>query len=78
MATGTGWMVHMGPLAAVSQHQLYLRELIRVLPHWPRGRYLELAPKFWSDTRALLDPAELANEFGNLHVPDARVLRPAK
>jgi hypothetical protein len=36
-------------------HQLdpeqYLRDLFRVLPHWPRDRYLELAPKFWTRTR---------------------------
>ncbi len=26
--------------------ETYLRDLIRVLPHWPRDRYLELAPKY--------------------------------
>jgi hypothetical protein len=30
-----------------------------VLPHWPRERYLELAPRYWSATRARLDPKEL-------------------
>jgi transposase len=50
----------------------YLRDLLRVLPHWPRDRYLELAPKFWSATRATLDPAELALEVGPLTVPPSK------
>jgi len=49
--------------------ELYLRDIFRVLPHWPRDRYLELAPKFWSDTRVRLNPAELAAELGPLIVP---------
>lgn len=49
--------------------ELYLRDLFRVLPHWPRDRYLELAPKFWLATRARLDPVELAAELGPLAVP---------
>jgi len=43
--------------------------MIRVMPHWPRERYLELAPKYWTATRARLDPAELAREVGELTVP---------
>ena len=54
--------------------ELYLRDLIRVLPHWPRDRYLELAAKYWAHTRALLDPRQLATELGALDVPDARPL----
>jgi transposase len=50
--------------------ELYLRDLFRVLPHWPRDRYLELAPKYWSATRARLDAKQLAAEFGPLTVPD--------
>lgn len=49
--------------------EAYLRDLFRVLAHWPRDRYLELAPKYWGATRARLDPAELAREFGPLAVP---------
>jgi transposase len=49
--------------------ELYLRDLFRVLPHWPRDRYLELAPKFWLRTRARLDPVELAAEIGVLTIP---------
>lgn len=47
----------------------YLRDLFRVLAHWPRDRYLELAPKYWAGTRARLDPRELADELGPLTVP---------
>jgi transposase len=50
--------------------ELYLRDLFRVLPHWPADRYLELAPKYWAKTRATLDAAELAAEVGPLHVPE--------
>ncbi len=49
--------------------ELYLRDVIRVMPYWPRDRYLELAPKFWRETRAKLDPGQLAKEVGPLDVP---------
>lgn len=49
--------------------ELYLRDFFRVLPHWPRDRYLELAPKCWTRTRERLDPVELAAELGPLTVP---------
>lgn len=50
--------------------ELYLREFIRVLPHWPAERYLELSPKHWAATRARLDPKMLADEYGPLAVPE--------
>lgn len=50
--------------------ELYLRDVFRVLPHWPRERYLELAPRYWSVTRARLDPKELDQELGPLKVPE--------
>jgi len=60
-------------IASCRLHQLdpegYLRDLFRVLAHWPKDRYLELAPKYWASTRARLDPNELANEIGPLTVP---------
>ncbi len=34
-------------------------------------RYIELAPKYWSQTRTRLDPVELANEVGPLTIPPA-------
>jgi transposase len=49
--------------------QQYLRDLIRVLPHWPRDRYLELAPKFWASTRARIDAEQLTREVGVIDVP---------
>jgi transposase len=49
--------------------ETYLRDLIRVLPYWPRERYLELAPKYWSRTVGRLDPTELDAELGHLTVP---------
>ena len=47
----------------------YLRDVFRVLPHWPKDRHVELAPKYWPATRARLDARELAAEFGPLTVP---------
>ena len=49
--------------------ETYLAEIIRVMPHWPRERYLELAPKYWAATCARLDAAELAREVGELTIP---------
>lgn len=49
--------------------ETYLTEIIRIVPLWPRDRYLELAPKYWAATRARLDPDELAKELGPLTVP---------
>jgi len=49
--------------------EAYLRDFFRVLVHWPRDRYLELAPKYWAQTRARLDPEQLAAEIGPLAVP---------
>jgi transposase len=50
--------------------ELYVRDLFRVLPHWPRERYIELAPRYWRTTRARLDPDELAAELGALTIPE--------
>jgi transposase len=49
--------------------EAYLRDLFRVLAHWPRDRYLELAPKYWAATRARLVPEQLDVEIGDLTVP---------
>jgi transposase len=51
--------------------EAYLRDIFRVLPHWPKDRYLELAPRFFKATRARLDPTELAPEIGVVTVPPA-------
>jgi len=55
----------------------YLRALFRVLPHWPRDRYLELAPKYWAATCARLDAAQLASEYGPLTVSPAPEQQPS-
>ena len=49
--------------------ELYLAEIIRIMPYWPRDRYLELAPAYWAQTRARLDPLELDAELGFVTVP---------
>jgi hypothetical protein len=49
--------------------EVYLRDLFRVLPHWPNGRYLELCPRDWAATRARLDPVQLEQELGRLDIP---------
>jgi transposase len=62
-------------IASAKLHDLdpeqYLRDIFRVLPHWPDDRYLELAPKYWPTTRARLDPRQLDDEIGALTVPTA-------
>jgi hypothetical protein len=50
--------------------EVYLRDLFRVLPHWPRDRYLELCPRYWRTTRARLDQNELHRELGPLTIPE--------
>jgi transposase len=61
-------------IATARLHRLepeaYLRDLLRVLAHWPRERYLELAPKSWAATRARLVAVELDAEVGELTVPE--------
>ena len=51
--------------------EVYLRDLFRVLPYWPRQRLLELCPRDWVKTRAHLDDAELKRELGVITVPPA-------
>lgn len=49
--------------------EAYFRDLIRVLPFWPRERYLELCPRDWAKTRARLDDREMRPEVGMVTVP---------
>jgi transposase len=51
--------------------QQYLDEILRILPYWPRDRYLELAPNNWSATRAKLDPDELNAPLCSFTIPAA-------
>ena len=43
-----------GPLASCQMHGIeplgYLRDLLCLLPSWPRSRVLELAPASWQET----------------------------
>ena len=61
-------------IASARLHKLdpegYLRDIFRVLPHWPRDRYLELAPRYWRITRARLRRDELEREVGWLTIPE--------
>jgi hypothetical protein len=60
-------------IASCKLHRLdpeaYLTDIFRVMPYWPRDRYLELAPKYWAATRARLDPKELELPLGHITVP---------
>lgn len=55
--------------ATARNEEQYLRDLFRVLPHWPKDRMLELGPKYWRQTRARLNENELAMPLGPLTVP---------
>ena len=64
---------HLTLVASARLHGLdpeaYLRDLFRVLPQWPRDRYIELAPKYWTATRTRLDAAQLDIEIGWITIP---------
>lgn len=51
--------------------QQYLDEILRVLPYWPKERFLELAPKHWKASRAKLRSEELDAPFSAFTVPAA-------
>ena len=61
-------------IASCKLHKLdpraYLRDLFRVVPHWPKERLLELCPRDWAKTREKLDAAQLAEPLGELRIPD--------
>jgi len=57
-------------LHGIDPHQ-YLDEILRLLPYWPKGRYLELAPKYWQATREKLDPTELDAPLCSFTIPQA-------
>jgi transposase len=47
----------------------YLAEIIHLVPYWPKDRFLELAPKYWTATRARIPAIELRREVGDITVP---------
>jgi transposase len=67
-------------IASCRLHRLdpfsYLDEVLRVLPYWPRDRYLELAPKHWAATRSRLRPEELAAPLSAFEVPPVALTSP--
>ena len=62
-------------IASCLLHELdpenYLADIFRIMPYWPRDRYLELAPKYWAATRARLVETELALPLRHITVPPA-------
>ena len=48
--------------------ELYLRDVIRVVPHWPTDRFLEVSRLHWASTRVRLDVDQLAAEVGDLTI----------
>ena len=55
----------------------YLDEVMRVLPYWPKDRYLELAPTHWRATRARLLPEQLDTPLSDFAVPPPPVVAAA-
>ncbi|WP_437546402.1 transposase domain-containing protein [Sorangium sp. So ce367] len=49
--------------------EAYLADVIRVMPYWPRDRYLELAPRYWARIRTRLVADELKLALGPITVP---------
>lgn len=56
------WCVFRSLIASCALHDLepslYIEQVLRLAPHWPRHRMLELSPKRWAATLAALSPAE--------------------
>jgi transposase len=50
--------------------QSYFEEVLRLLPQWPKDRYLELAPNFWRDTRTRIPPDQLASPLCWFSIPE--------
>jgi len=50
--------------------QLYLDEVMRLLPYWPKERYLELVPKYWRGTRATSN--RLSSKLTSVRSPSRR------
>jgi transposase len=63
----------MGLIASCKLHAIepngYLEAMIRIVPYWPKHRFIELAPKYWIATRARLNANELAAPLGVITVP---------
>jgi hypothetical protein len=63
--TGLKWFTtYRSLIASCLLHKLnpeeYLEQMLRLAPHWPVTRVLELAPKYWRRTVAGLDKRQRA------------------
>jgi transposase len=56
------WCVFRSLIASCALHELepsrYIEEVLRLAPHWPLHRMLELSPRYWARTRAALTPEQ--------------------
>jgi transposase len=57
--------------------QDYLDEVLRLAPHWPVARMLELSPKYWARTRAALSKEHLAIVAPSWRVSPSSIVTPA-
>lgn len=74
--TGLQWYtVFRSLIASCALHELnaqeYLEQLLRLAPHWPVTRMLELSPKYWAQTIAGLDAHQRAILARPWETPDA-------
>jgi hypothetical protein len=59
--------------------ELYMDEMLRLVPHWPKPRVLELSPKYWAETRRKLDARQRAiitPPWESAPAPESAVLLP--
>lgn len=59
--------------------QIYLEQLIRLIPHWPTTKVLALSPKYWRETMGTLTPEQrdiITPSWGNAATVDAAFNRP--
>ena len=84
--TGLRWYATFRSLIASSilhrlNCELYMEEMLRLVPHWPKPRVIELAPKYWVQTRARLDARQRAiitPPWENAPAPESAVLLPPR
>ena len=62
--------------AARHKPQLYLEQVLRLAPHWPTTRMLELSPKYWARTLERLDARQRAIVAGPWEL-ESRLVEPS-
>jgi hypothetical protein len=58
--------------------QLYLEQVLRLAPHWPASRMLELSPKYWRQTLDRLDEHQRAIVAGPWELESQLVASPSR